>query len=239
MNKKPVSIPNGIEHLSLLMTGAKCAYLETAKHFDEVELQRKIVGTCLNVLYQAATCHRKCHGGGHVLESLCGRAYNLSCAAYYLATIGFYDETLNLIRGIGEMTNLVILSASDPPKIREWLETNPKERLQKFSPIKVRLMLEALGVNACATEEWYKELSEDYAHITPTTKPNSHGGIPFVGALYKSEGMKKCFDALLYVMTFLSLFICRYFKFDDLFEELSLMLRESEPNDSNVEPTKN
>ena len=91
MVEKP-PIPTGLDHSTLVRLGTVRVASETAQHLDEYKLNNEIIGTCLNVLYQAGTCHRKCHGGGHVLESLCGRAYNLSCGAYNLANCGLYDE---------------------------------------------------------------------------------------------------------------------------------------------------
>lgn len=227
MNAKPGIVPIGIEHLSLVMRESGRVTSETAKHFDEFRINREIIGTGLSILYQAATCHRHGNGGAHILERLCGRAYNLGCGAYNLTVTGLYDEALNLIRGMGEMTNLLVLSAVDPPAIREWLHAGRKDRLNKFSPVKVRRMLEDGGHPVCATEDWYKELSEGYTHVTPDTQPNFHGGLAWVGGKYETEGMKKCFGKLLYVLTFLGFLICKYFKFEDLFAELDQKLRKS------------
>jgi len=76
---------------------------------DEVAL----IGVALSALFQAATCYRSCSGGPHILEALAGRSYNLAAAAYTVITRGFYDEGLLLIRSIGEIANLIALSASD------------------------------------------------------------------------------------------------------------------------------
>lgn len=224
MEGKPEFIPTGLEHLAMIRRGAMYVANQTVSNLDEYKTNNDVIGSALDALYQAATCHRKCHGGGHILESLCGRAYNLSCSAYYLTIFGLYDEALNLIRSLGELTNLVMLSAIDGPKISEWVRADRKTRLAKFSPVKVRRMLEAKGIEPCATDTWYRELSEDYTHVTPGTKPNNHGGVPYVGGKFESGGMKKCFGAMLYVLFTLGLFICRFFKFDDLFDELNRKL---------------
>ena len=90
-------------------------------------------------------------------------------------------------------------------------------------------MLEAKGFdNICATEDWYQELSENYAHITPRTSPNMHGGSGWVGGKFEKEGLKKALGSLLYVLTYLAMFICRYFQYDDLFGSISANLRTSQ-----------
>jgi hypothetical protein len=224
-------LPTGIEHLAMMTTIAIAIGRETLKHSKDHELNRKLIGTSLSVLYQAATCYRQCHGGNHMLERLCGRAYNLGCGAYHLTLIGLYDEALNLIRSLGEMTNLVMLSALDPPKIQEWLVADRRTRLSKFGPAAVRRMLEKKGY-VCATEEWYREMSEGYTHVTPATKPNFHGNEAWVGGKYEEKGAEKCFGALPYVTTMLAMFICQFFRFNDLFKEISASLKVGDTDPS-------
>jgi hypothetical protein len=125
MAPKPEIIPTGLEHLAMIRHGAMYVANQTVSNLDDYKINNDIIGSALNAIYQAATCHRNCHGGAHILESLCGRAYNLSCSAYNLTIFGMYDEALNLIRGLGELTNLVMLSAIDGPKISEWLWPAP------------------------------------------------------------------------------------------------------------------
>lgn len=151
MENNKVEIPTGLEHLAMIRRGAMYVANQTAENLDDYIINNDIIGTSLNAIYQAATCHRKCHGGGHILESLCGRAYNLSCSAYDLTIFGLYDEALNLIRGLGELTNLVMLSAIDGAKIREWVSADRKTRMTKFRPFKVRRMLEDKGMEPCVT----------------------------------------------------------------------------------------
>jgi hypothetical protein len=219
-----VEVPIGLEHLAMVRRSARYVAGETLKVVGEFKSNNEMIGTSLSVLYQAATCHRKCHGGGHVLESLCGRAYNLGCAAYNLVNLGFYDEALNLTRGIGELTNFIMLGATDGTVIQEWLNADHKVRKNKFGPAAVRRALEARAITPCATKDWYGALSESYTHITPQTQPNFHGGAAFVGGKIEKEGMSKCFGDLLYVLVMLAMFICRYFKFDDLFDEISSLM---------------
>jgi len=139
---------------------------------------------------------------------------------YDLTIFGLYDEALNLIRGLGELTNLVMLSALDGPKIQTWIHASREERIKHFGPANVRRMVKAKGMDPCATDKWYSEMSESYTHITPDTQPNFHGGSAFVGGKFEKEGIKKCFGALLYVLVTLALFVCRFFQFDDLFAEI-------------------
>jgi hypothetical protein len=227
MNEKRRDLPIGVPHLTMMNAISMAVSSETRSHSEEYIGNWELVGTSLSALYQAATCYRQCHGGDHMLERLCGRAYNLGCGAYELTLVGLYDEALNLIRSLGEMTNLIMLSALDPPKIQEWLVADRKTRLSKFGPAAIRRMLENKGY-ICATEEWYREMSEGYTHVTPATQPNLHGGAAWIGGKYEEKGAEKCFGALLYVTTMLAMFVCRFFKFDDLFKEISAKLREEE-----------
>ena len=189
------------------------------KHSSDLSL----VGVCLSILYQAATCHRKCHGGNHVLESLCGRTYNLAAAALELTFSGYYDEALNLTRSIGEISNLVSLSVVDKDALKDWLTLDTKARIRKFSPAAVRGMLEAKPDGKelmYADKDWYSHFCESYTHATPETRPNAHGSTAQVGGLYKDRGMGIALCELTTVLAFVAIIVCRYFQFDDLSLEL-------------------
>ena len=136
--KTRVNIPSGLGHLKILAALEAITLRESSNNLAESKTDRRMIGTAMSALYQAATCHRKCHGGPHVLEALCGRMYNLAAGAYILALRGFYDEALNLTRSIGEVSNLIALSVVDKKALREWLSSDKKTRLRKFSPSEVR-----------------------------------------------------------------------------------------------------
>ncbi|MBP0017737.1 MAG: hypothetical protein J7647_09280 [Cyanobacteria bacterium SBLK] len=127
-------VPTGLEHLEWISSRAAFAASQSAYlSIEQRDLQ--IIGTSLSAFYQAATCHRKCYGGGHLLERLTARMYNLSCAAYTLVTLGFYDESLTMIRSIGEICNLLTLSIHDKDAIKKWISSDKKTRLKEFSPV--------------------------------------------------------------------------------------------------------
>jgi hypothetical protein len=224
MAKQKPDVPNGLEHIAVIERIGRMTMAETVPLLSKAEL--KSVGISLNILYQAATCHRKCYGGGHMLERLCGRAYNLGCGAFHLLTVGFYDEALALVRSIGELSNIVILAAEDPKAIQEWINADARTLRKKFQPVHVRKLLEAKGSQLMyATKEWYGDLSQSYIHITPQTKPNEHSGRSWVGGAFQKEGAHKVFGELSTVLCNIGLVTCKWFKFDDLFEELAAAIR--------------
>ena len=149
-------IPEGFEHLKMLdISGAKTRN-DSRPKLKKSSLDLRLLGTCLSALYQAATCYRKCHAQGHVLEALAGRAYNLTAAAYTLITLGYYDEALNLTRSISEIANLISLSVVDKQALRDWLNADKNTRLKKFSPAKVRERLKAKDeMFLLADQDWY------------------------------------------------------------------------------------
>jgi hypothetical protein len=217
----PSEIPIGLEHLEWIASlsasaASKSAYLS----IEQRDLQ--IIGTSLSTFYQAATCHRKCHGGDHLLERLVGRMYNLSCAAYSLITLGFYDEALSMIRSIGEISNFLSLSIHDKDAIKEWISSDKKTRLRNFSPVNVRKRIEEKGGMMLANQDWYSTLSEDYIHPTPNTKPNMHNkkDIAVAGGVIQEQGAQVAIRNLAYITGPTALIVCAYFKFDDLLQEL-------------------
>jgi hypothetical protein len=73
--------------------------------------------------------------------------------------LGYYDEALNLVHAIGETNNIVLLSVFDKVSFAQWLKADKKTRINKFGPVKVRLLLEAAKDCApvLADEDWYSE----------------------------------------------------------------------------------
>ena len=212
-------VPSKLEHIRLLSNmntqNRSLSESELKKHSAELGL----LGSSLNALYQAGTCHRKCLGGGHVLETLVSRVYNLSCSSYSLISIGFYDESLNLVRSIGEIGNLIVMGAMTEGNIQEWIHSDKKTRLNKFSPAKVRKLI---GEHAIMDSEWYSNLCESYTHIIAKAKPNMHNenDISICGGRMQAEGISKALGQLTEIVVAIALYICRYFQYEDLLEEI-------------------
>jgi hypothetical protein len=213
-------VPDDISHLALIWSEGGKSYKEafrvSAKHVDD----SRILGTALCAMYQAATCHRECHGGGHMLERLVGRAYNLCCASYNLILLGFYDEALSLVRSVTEVNNLIALSVFDKEAIAEWLAADKKTRLKKYSPAKVRSLLKQHTNEDLGHSDWYTDLCETYVHVTPKTMPNMHAGRSQVGGRFQEQGIKKALDELSTAAALVAMLVCKYFQYDDLFVEL-------------------
>ena len=216
-----MEIPISVEHLRWAMDLS----VGTQKQSDSLLLTNPsdnlhVIGTSLSALYQAATCHQKCHGGNHILESLAGRTYNLGFASFALIRQGFYDEALNLTRSIGEISNLILLSVIDKSALKAWLESDAKTRKRNFPPAKIRKILEQHDAPFLATEDWYSTLYEKYTHVHPGTKPNMHNDSkrPVVGGIFQEEGAETSLSELANALGSVALVICKYFKFADLFD---------------------
>ncbi len=224
------TIPSGIDHLKMVARLETATNSQSLKDFSTSDAQYQLIGTALSVLYQAATCHRKCHGGPHILESLCGRMYNLAVGAYLLAQRGLYDEALNLTRSIGEASNLIALSVIDKAALKEWLSSDKKTRLSKFSPSKIRKALERQEpALVLASEDWYAKFCEAYTHVTPQTKPNMHNsrGQAYVGGVYQAEGLNSTLEELATVLASVAMIVCGYFKFSDLLAEITAVVKSA------------
>lgn len=215
-------IPNGLDYVEMLkVLSEKARQGSESKNLDRNSL--RAIGSALSALYQAGSCHRACHGGPHVLEALAGRAHNLGCAAYLLIARGFYDEALNLVRSLGEISNLILLSVVDKDAHARWLAADHATRLRDFSPAKVRqLVYRGVPGIMYADQDWYSSFCEKFTHVTPATKPNSHNdeGRSIVGGIFQPGGLSFSQGELATVLVSVALPVCRYFNFNDLFDEL-------------------
>src|SRR5260221_7972617 len=158
-----LKIPSGHDHLQMIADLEPITLRDSSNNLAGLEAEQQIIGTAMSALYQAATCHRKCHGGAHIFEALCGRMYNLALGAYLLTLRGLYDEALNLIRSIGEVSNLIALSVVDKKALADWLASDKKTRLRKFSPSEVRKAIQRQEPSLLlANDDWYARFCEGY-----------------------------------------------------------------------------
>lgn len=217
------TLVRGQDHLDRLLIGTSETRATSTDNLRNYAVQTVLLGTSLTALFEAATCHRGCSHGPHVLEAVCARAYNLAASAYLLAMSGFYDESANLVRSIGEIANLVSLSSSDPVFFQDWLTSDPGTRKKRFSPVKVRMALERSGGIQIVDQDWYTRFCEGYTHITPTTKPGMHNdvGRGNAGGVFQADGMRLMLDELANTVVPLAMMVCAFFKFDDLLAELT------------------
>lgn len=141
-------------------------------------------------LYRLSCCFWGCHGKEHVFEYLSGRCVSSLTAGRRLAETGYYDESLSLVRSIGEVANLLNLFWRDNGEIRKWLDFPDRERRNRFSPVAVRRRLEELQWLIPFDDEHYKRLCELAVHPTPQTRPNAHQDVhrPVLGAYFQPNG---------------------------------------------------
>lgn len=204
-------------------------------HRDKLSL----LGDSLHVLYLAATCHRKCWGGGHQMEYMAGRVYNNACAAYSLICIGYYDEALNLVRSLGETANLIALFHMDSTAFPRWAKASKRERIENFGPAKVRKRLkDEPGGVLLMDDAQYAELCENFTHPTPGVAPNSHNELEraICGGIVQEKGLSDCLGELASMVGSISLYYAKLFGFEDLFEELATSYANDSPASTSPAP---
>lgn len=189
--------PSGAEYIKSLLLHEQAKFSSVVSSSEDLRL----LGTTLSVLHRASTCHGKCRGGDHILESLAGRSYNLGAAALSLARLGYYDESLSLVRSLGEIANLLALLCKQPELYPKWVLATKSERLREFSPAAVREQIgDSEELPIPMERDRYAELCESSAHVTPKTVPNSHNdeGKKFGGGIFQEQGLSKTLSQLAY-----------------------------------------
>jgi len=130
------------------------------------------VGVLLQMLYKLSVCGYGCRKGDHKIEYLTGRAYNTSIASLKLLRIGFYDESLSLIRSVAEIINLLALFRIDTEEYDSWVSSSEKKRIRGFAPASVRKKLEKkTDLEIPISKEYYSKLCEVGVHVNPKTRP--------------------------------------------------------------------
>ena len=216
-----MDIPTGSEHIKMIAKLSEENRRLSASNLNSFNSELHYLGVSLSIIYQVATCHRKCFGNAHVFESLCGRAYNLATSAYILICRGLYDEALNLIRSMGEISNLILLAGVDKKALQQWLSLDTGKRIKEFSPFKIRKLLEKANVSCIhADKDWYSKFCEDYTHVNPKTTPNNHDGLNgHVGGKFQSEGIKYALAELTNLSILISIIAAKTADMEDMLEQ--------------------
>ena len=157
----------------------------------------------LQHLYLFSCCYWGCHGKEHTFEYLGGRCFSHLVSSYQLILSGYYDESMSLIRSVGEIANLLNLFWVENSAVREWLDIPEKQRGKNFSPFAVRKRLEAHDWLIPFDEDHYKRLCETVVHPTPNTRPNAHNNRkqPVLGAYFQAEGFETASWELFWALT--------------------------------------
>jgi hypothetical protein len=160
-------------------------------------------GTVLSILYRLACCYYGCPGGDHQVEWLAGKFVNQAVSVHRLLRAAQYDEALMLIRGMGEIANLLWLFYEDRSELAAWKAADRKARLNSFGPAAVRRRLEALSnMGPPIDAERYAALCEIATHPTPYLAPGHYSGRgrPVLGAILQEVGVFVCVNELAYAI---------------------------------------
>jgi len=149
------------------------------------------LGNSLSLLVQMASCAWGCRGGEHDIENILRRFCNSAFAALRLLNSGLYDEALNHARGMAEIANLLQVFCLSKNSLEEWKKSSSRERMKKFSPVKVRLAIEAHEKQPVVDEAVYSKLCEIGIHISPSSLYLSYefNGIHHIGAHFTVQGV--------------------------------------------------
>jgi hypothetical protein len=161
------------------------------------------IGSTLSIMYRLACCAWGCGGGDHQVQWLAGRVVNQALGAHSLVRGGFYDESLALIRGVGEIANLLWLFNIDVPQLGKWQKASPKARLEGFSPASVRRKLEqTVYRDVTITADRYRKLCEIGVHPMPGITPAHYTGTgrPMLGGMMQPVGVYVCLSELGYAV---------------------------------------
>ena len=147
-------------------------------------------GNVISLLYRLACCYYGCRGGDHQVEWLTGKFVNQAIGAHLLIRVAQYDEALMIIRGMGEIANMLWLFQEDKNELITWKAAGRTMRLSKFRPGEVRKRLKKLlKIGPLIDDKRYDAFCEIGTHPVPGLAPGHFTGTgrPILGALYQSS----------------------------------------------------
>ena len=157
----------------------------------------------LELLYKFSCCYWGCHGKEHVFETICARVVNNLVVASRSMNWGYYDESLSLVRSVGESANLLNLFLVDNTQIRRWIDLNEKERLFHFKPVNVRILLEKRKWLIPFDQNLYQSLCEQSTHPSPHALTNAYNKPrqAVLGLVFQPNGFEKSFWLSCYALS--------------------------------------
>jgi hypothetical protein len=161
------------------------------------------LGTVLSILYRLACCFYGCQGGDHQVEWLAGKVVNQAVSAHRLVRAAQYDEALMVIRGLGEIVNLVWLFHNSQAELATWKSADKKTRINSFGPGAVRRRLKKIvAIGPPIDDQRYAALCEIATHPTPSVAPGHYSGTgrPILGAIVQEVGIFVCINELGYAV---------------------------------------
>jgi hypothetical protein len=207
VNDQASEFPVANDFLDLLQKFADASSQDTDKFCAEAgkSLPQTVdaMGTVLSILYRLACCHYGCPGGDHQIEWLAGKFVSQAASAHRLVRAAQYDEALMLIRGMGEIANLLWLFQEDRAELVAWKGADKKTRLNRFGPAAVRRRLEQLSeLGSPIDSERYAALCEIATHPTPGLAPGHYSGTgrPVLGVILQEVGVFVCVNELAYAI---------------------------------------
>jgi hypothetical protein len=190
------AFPTGYDFLEALDAaadeGSKGADIFLRESGEKLPASVSGLGTVLSQIYRIACCAWGCKSGDHQIEWLTGRVVNQAMSAFRLIRAGYYDESLVLTRGIGEIANLLWLFDADPNSIADWNGSNRRDRQIHFGPGKVRERLQKLiSMGPPIDKDRYRKLCEIGTHPVPAFAPGhfTGSGRPILGVLLQPVGV--------------------------------------------------
>jgi hypothetical protein len=204
-------IPDGQKYIEIVHSHEAEAALQTETFLSSSEdkAPKALAGlkAVIAALDGLGSCYWGCAGGDHEAEYLIGRAASTSRAAFLLLKSAYYDEALTLVRSLGELTNLLFLFGIESTAANEWKTCTDEERRRRFSPVKVRLAIEAAGAPVPVDENKYSGLSGRGVHVHPRTAPQrfNPAGVPTLGGIFQGAGALLVLNELSYVAALLLL----------------------------------
>jgi hypothetical protein len=185
--------PVGDEFLALAATGEQACEkhtLESGKRLGRKAPEcRHLLGTVLSMLYREACCFYGCVPDDHLPQRIAGRITSNALSSFRLLVRGYYDESFNLTRSIGEAANLLFLCTFRREEFERWRNANDRDRWNMFKPAMVRASLKKAGLPVPIDDERYRLLCSIAVHLGPEVSPQAHQPErrPTLGSYYRQE----------------------------------------------------
>jgi hypothetical protein len=129
--------------------------------------QLVIIQESLNMIFNLTKSYKTKDSEELTIQYIGARLFNSIVTVIKLMLSGYYQCSVMLQRDIVEIGFLLDYFLSDKPKIKEWQNSSTQERINKFSPLTIRISLDDRdGFQGKKRQRIYKRMSEVASHPT-------------------------------------------------------------------------
>lgn len=174
-----------------------------------------LINNSLNVIYSFSIEHNNNDKSELIIQYSGIRMFNSTASSLNLMLMGYYQNSIILIRDILETTFLIDLFSFKPELIIDWADSNDLQLKNKYSPVNIRIELDKCYNNTSSKrKDLYQMFCAYGTHFTikGTILLADVNNLLQIGPFINTDKLKACIEELCLRVNYASLIFMSHFQ---------------------------